>query len=223
MTRNTGDRWYVWLVGAMALVISAPISSRADLMVLDEKGTLDPTTTVNGVAIDTPLNFEFKATFDPRANLDSRPGHGLFAVTSLTFTITVPGSGYLVGTFAAAVPSPNVNVILQKGLFGPLEGLADNTETYGFNSIWNTTTTPFDPSSPTPTSFSGLFNNNLGWPYLIPLQSPNVGIGFRFPPNPTTATLSPLTPGVPEPSTLRVAAISGIVLLVAARRSSRAR
>jgi hypothetical protein len=210
------------MIGAVALVISASISSRADLMVLDESGTLDPTTTVNGVAINTPLNFEFKATFDPSANLDSTPGHGLFAVTSLTFTITVPGSGYVYGTFAAAVPSSNVNVLLQVSPFGYLEGLADRTETYGFNSIWNATTPVLDPSSPTPTSFSGLFTNNLGFPYVIPLQSPDYGIGFFFPPDPMTATLSPLT-AVPEPSTLPVAAISGIVLLVAARRSSRAR
>jgi hypothetical protein len=223
MTRNTGDRWYVWLVGAVALVISGSISSHADLMVLDESGTLDPTTTVNGVAINTPLNFEFKATFDPTANLDPTPGHGLFAVTSLTFTITVPGSGYVYGTFAAAVPNSNVNVLLRSSPGSYLEGLADSTQTYGFNSIWNTTTTPFDASTPTPTSFSGLFTNNLGFPYAIPLQSPDVNIGFRFPPDPMTATLSPLTAGAPEPSTLPVAGSSGIVLLVAARRSSRAR
>jgi hypothetical protein len=171
-------------------------------------GEFGPTTTLNGAALAANTPFAFHAVFDPANNVNPTPGAGYFRPT--LFTIDIAGHGSFAG-----VPNVDLNVVVldptyHLGVYAA--GLVTSAGTPFFLNTYATVAPPFQPESPTPTTFASFLQTLDSFaesPYVIPLTSGGTLAIHDFGPVSPTATLV----AIPEPATLCIAALCGAALV----------
>lgn len=193
------------ILAALAFASLRP-SHAASTLALDVTGQFGPNTTLNGTVLGANTPFSFHAVFDPADDVNPTLGAGYFRPT--TFTLDIAGHG----TFAG-VPNVDLNVVVldptyHLGVFAA--GLVTSAGTPFFLHTYAAVSTPFQPATPTPTSFVNFLQTLDSFdeaPYVIPLTGGGSLAIHDFGPTPPTAALI----AVPEPAAV-VLLLSGLLV-----------
>ena len=185
----------LWLAVVGTLTLAALGTAEATNLALDVTGEFGPTTTLNGTALGANTPFSFHAVFDPAEDVNPTPGAGYFRPTE--FAIEIAGHGSFAG-----VPNVDLNVVVldptyHLGVFAA--GLVTSTGTPFFLNTYTAVATPFNPETPTPTTFQEFIETLDSFaeaPYVIPLTGGGSLSIHDFGPATPTASLV----AVPEPT-----------------------
>ena len=204
----------VAIVGA--LTVAASSAAAAANLALDVTGEFSPTTTLGGTALGANTPFSFHAVFDPLDNVNPTPGAGYFRPTEFTIEITDHG-------IFAGVPNVDLNVVVldpsyHLGVYAA--GLVTSAGTPFFLNTYSAVATPYNPSTPTPTTFLeflGTLDSFAEAPFIIPLAGGAGSLAIHdFGGGIPTASLIP----IPEPASLWLVAMCATAL-IARRRIQR--
>ncbi len=197
-------------VALAALAFAAQSTYASNLLDLHFTATLAGLVGVDGYGAHRTNNFYFNAIFDadPSANELSAPGMGRYPVSSLIFTF--PG----IGNFTATLNEP-FYVVLSDPSAGPASGYYvgyDTSANFGLRSTYTTSSSSFDATAPSPTSFSGFVEDNSNTSTVFQIRDPLGNLTqMNLPANALTGPSSAFITAVPEPSTYAILAASGLL------------
>ncbi len=188
------------LLASLAFVALASVPARADLLVLDYQGvTLGSTLAGNAIADGTSL--EIQTVFDTSSGMPITQGAYVYAASQIT--VNVGGTLYSEsnpGSWSVLLVDPtnpqymgyNIPALGGNGLFAP---------------FYTTATPTFDASNPVPTTFSG-YLGAIGGGGTFSTASGDLLVAFDG----VNAAWNSSIRAVPEPSTLALVGLGGLIL-----------
>jgi hypothetical protein len=204
------------LAALLFSIAGAP--AQAGLLVLDFQGVTSTSSSLGSTPITPGTSYEVQATFDT-ATGTFYPNVKQYSYLPTSITATVGGTSYTVtdpGDFFVVLVGP-INPQFP-GLY--LAGLLNNLDLSFFAPDYTTATPSLDISAPTPTVFSG-YHGSLRHELNFSTTAGSLSLDYDPTVGINTSIIGVST--VPEPSSLLMTSVGGLMALGIWRRRRRAK